>query len=51
MTKAQVTKQRDELLAVLQSLSWLQVGDQLGSSDVEAIRAAIASVKDEKQGN
>lgn len=42
---AEITKQRDVLLAVLNSISWLQAGDQLGSSDVEAIRSAIAGVK------
>lgn len=41
----EVKNQRDELLAVLNSISWLQAGDQLGSSDVEAIRAAITGVK------
>lgn len=31
-----------DLLAVLKQMVWLQAGDQIGTSDVMAIRAAIA---------
>ena len=36
-----------ELLEALKNLAWLKAGDQLGSSDVKAIRAAIAKAKGE----
>jgi hypothetical protein len=32
----------DDLVRALRNLSWLQPGDQIGSSDVESIRAALA---------
>lgn len=34
-----------ELLAALRQIAWLEAGDQLGSGDVAAIRAAIAKAE------